>query len=58
MTKKLKSINFCCQVIASDNVGIPTEKITDLIIDADYCPGMVGRIKLFLIQVWRILFIN
>ena len=34
-----------------DGLGIPTDEIVDMFIDSDHCPGMDGKLKLFLIQV-------
>ena len=34
-----------------DGEGISTDDITDMFTDASQCPGMAGKLKLFLIQV-------
>ncbi len=37
--------------MGKDGVGIPTNVIEDKFIDGKNCPGMAGKLKLFLIQV-------
>ena len=34
-----------------DGKGVKTDTITDMFNDSDKCPGMSGKVKLFLIQV-------
>ena len=45
------SVNGVDEVMGVDGFGIPTNEIIDMFIDSNNCPGMDGKLKLFLIQV-------
>ena len=46
------------EVMGVDGVGIVTNDIEDMFIDGLNCPGMAGKLKLFLIQVRQQLIIQ
>ena len=43
------------EIVGVDGESVPTNDLTDLIIDGKNCPVMIGKPKIFLIQVGYIL---
>ena len=43
------------EIVGVDGESVPTNDLTDLIIDGKNCPVMIGKPKIFLIQVGDIL---
>ena len=41
------------EIVGVDGESVPTSVLTDLIIDGKNCPVMIGKPKIFLIQVGR-----
>ena len=41
------------EIVGVDGESVPTNDLTDLIIDGKNCPVMIGKPKIFLIQVGR-----
>ena len=47
----LRKVQNLDEIIGIDGVGVPVNDIVDMFSDSKMCPGLIGKVKVFIFQV-------